>query len=711
MGIRNRLLILLLTVALIPLLAVTALHQVSIRLARQRLGSRTREALDSSARRALEQLLYSHAEIFARERQLVDSLIHRQAREVEIRLAQEALEPSTDGGAGFGFSPDLAPLGDAGQANVQISFGTDESPPETDYRRQQLFLAQDADPLVVADDICRLHTMTTAYHEIYRLAPHGTLWLYTSLENGLHTAYPGGSSELDRQGYDPRQRPWYQKAKTAGEIVRDGPGVDAATAQTIITISAPVRYPDGSFAGVTAIDRTVEGILRNIQLPERWAEGAEKMLVAPPHPADASANRLSVLIHESYVNTDTPWHQEITLETVESRNSDQLVALVSDLWAGIAGVRRMEYNGQDALWAYRPLNAGQVAILVVVPYERITALARNTGEFLLKESTVWLEVTGLGLLGVAVAAMILAARRAKTFTEPIRQLTDAGVRLAGGDYDALVHISTRDELEELGRIFNETGPKLKERERVKRSLELARVIQQNLLPQTAPELAGLDMAGQCVYCDETGGDYYDFIDLPSPNGGTVGVALGDVTGHGIGAALLMASIRSALRAEAQHYGPDLVGLFGQLNRQIVRDTEDDKFVTLFYGLLHQATRSLTWASGGHDPALLYRARTGQIDELGNTGMLLGLIEEAPFEQAGPLSLESGDILVVGTDGIWEARNANGLLFGKDRLFDIMRSGTGQTAQELCATITSHVLEFIGSAPPGDDITLVVVKAT
>jgi len=370
----------------------------------------------------------------------------------------------------------------------------------------------------------------------------------------------------------------------------------------------------------------------------------------------------------------------------------------------------MEHAGERALWAYHPLNAGQAAILLIIPYERVTALARTAEEFLLEESTLWLEVTGLALLVVAAAALILAARRARIFTEPIRELTDASMKLANGNYDVQVQIGTQDELEELGRIFNETVGKLKERQKIKRSLELAKLIQQNLLPQKAPDLAGLDIAGQCVYCDETGGDYYDFIEMPDARGHLVGIALGDVTGHGIGAALLMASIRSALRAEARHYGRDLVGLFGELNKQIVRDTEEDKFVTLFYGLLDQNARSLMWASAGHDPALLYRAESGQIVELGNTGMLMGLIEDAPFEQAGPLSLESGDVLVVGTDGIWEARNYEGRLFGKDRLCDIIRDGAGQTARELCATVTDGVVEFVGSAPRSDDITLIVIKS-
>jgi len=170
----------------------------------------------------------------------------------------------------------------------------------------------------------------------------------------------------------------------------------------------------------------------------------------------------------------------------------------------------------------------------------------------------------------------------------------------------------------------------------------------------------------------------------------------------------MTAARSSLRANTRHHGLDLVRLFQKTNRDLVRDTGADKFLTLFYGVVDDQDRSLTWASGGHDPALWYHAENGVIEELPNTGMLLGIFEDATFEQAGPVPLRSGDVVAVGTDGIWEARDAGGNLFGKERLYEILRQAHG-SAEEICRTILQAVEDFVGSAPRQDDVTIVVLK--
>jgi sigma-B regulation protein RsbU (phosphoserine phosphatase) len=171
----------------------------------------------------------------------------------------------------------------------------------------------------------------------------------------------------------------------------------------------------------------------------------------------------------------------------------------------------------------------------------------------------------------------------------------------------------------------------------------------------------------------------------------------------------MAAVRSSLRTNIRHRGTDLTTLFREVNRDLVRDTGEDKFVTLFYGILDDADHSLTWASGGHDPALWRHADTGEIEELPNTGMLMGIFEDVAFEQADPVHLHSGDVAVIGTDGIWEARGPDGSLFGKERLYKILRETRG-SAQETCAAIVAAVTGFCGPVPQQDDITLIVVQA-
>jgi sigma-B regulation protein RsbU (phosphoserine phosphatase) len=284
------------------------------------------------------------------------------------------------------------------------------------------------------------------------------------------------------------------------------------------------------------------------------------------------------------------------------------------------------------------------------------------------------------------------------------------VKLAQGDFDVRVKIATNDELQQLGDIFNQTGPKLKAMEKMQGSLELARVIQQNLLPRTAPKLEGFELAGNCKYCDETGGDYYDFIESAHLGPGKIGIALGDVTGHGIGAALLMATVRSVLRSNAQHYGTNLTKLFEVLNQHIESDTDYDKFITLFYGILDANQKTLVWVSGGHDPALLYHKETGKIEELPNTGMPVGIMESATYKQDGPVLLKAGDVVVVGTDGIWESQNESGEMFGKDRLRNIIIRESDKSATEICSRIINDVTNFSSPAPQLDDITLVVIKS-
>ena len=172
----------------------------------------------------------------------------------------------------------------------------------------------------------------------------------------------------------------------------------------------------------------------------------------------------------------------------------------------------------------------------------------------------------------------------------------------------------------------------------------------------------------------------------------------------------MANARSVLRSNTQHYGTDLVKLFEVLNRHIEIDTDYDKFMTLFYGILDANQKSLTWVSGGHDPALWYHRNNSQIEELPNTGLPVGIAQEASFEMGGPVSLESGDVIVIGTDGIWEAQNESGEMFGKERLCNIIIRESEKPANEICSQIINDVTNFSSSAPQLDDITLVVIKS-
>jgi sigma-B regulation protein RsbU (phosphoserine phosphatase) len=367
----------------------------------------------------------------------------------------------------------------------------------------------------------------------------------------------------------------------------------------------------------------------------------------------------------------------------------------------------MRSRGREALWAY---GSGDVFPVIVVPNEVVVSDAEAAETVALSKTARVLRWTVFILAASVLAVIALAFLSSRLVTRPIKRLARAAERLGDGDLTTQVAIHTHDELEELGDAFNRMGPQLAQGERMRRSLAVAMEIQQHLLPKQPPSVPGFEIAGKAVYCEETGGDYYDFLEPASVGPNMVGIAIGDVSGHGIGAALLMASARAVLRSLADHEGTDLGNILRALNLHLVQDSSPGRFMTLFYALLDAERRSLTWASAGHDPAMLVHGDTNGIEELGGGGLPLGILAEEKYTQSGPHHLESGDVIVFGTDGIWEAQNAAGTMFGKTRLHEILRECSGGSAQQIRETVAHAVYEFVGARPLADDVTMVVVKA-
>ena len=244
---------------------------------------------------------------------------------------------------------------------------------------------------------------------------------------------------------------------------------------------------------------------------------------------------------------------------------------------------------------------------------------------------------------------------------------------------------------------------------MRRSLSLAREVQQGLLPKKAPVVPNLDIAGKSIYCDETGGDYFDYIFLNHGEDARLAAVIADVSGHGVSAALLMTSVRALLRARAMNSGGP-AEILSHLNRQITRDTEETgQFVTLFYLEVSPRSRSLGWARAGHDPAYFYRAADDKFELLDAPGTALGIRADSIYSgktgQARP-----GDIILLTTDGIFETRRVNDM-FGRERFMDIVRANHRSSAAGLRDVILGEVTDFRGSNLQEDDVTLVVFKFT
>ncbi|MFH1138468.1 MAG: SpoIIE family protein phosphatase [Pseudomonadota bacterium] len=292
---------------------------------------------------------------------------------------------------------------------------------------------------------------------------------------------------------------------------------------------------------------------------------------------------------------------------------------------------------------------------------------------------------------------------------PIEDMARAMEQVEKGDFDVRVGVSADNELGTLAESFNRMIVGLRERYNLKHSLALAMEVQQSLLPSRPPLTPGFQIWGRSLYCDETGGDYYDFFERPGPGGGKTIVAVGDVSEHGIPSALLMASARAMIRQRLA--GPGALALAAaDINRQLTRDIEDSgRFMTLFLAQIDPETRMMDFLSAGHDPALLFDPRAGSFREVGTSGISLGIIENFVFTE-DRIKLESGQIVVIGTDGIWEARNQAGEMFGKERLKNVIKNNREKDARDLVDAVIAAVEGFRGEKERGDDVTLAVIKA-
>jgi sigma-B regulation protein RsbU (phosphoserine phosphatase) len=250
---------------------------------------------------------------------------------------------------------------------------------------------------------------------------------------------------------------------------------------------------------------------------------------------------------------------------------------------------------------------------------------------------------------------------------------------------------------------------LQERIRLKAELDLAVEVQQNLLPQQSLKTEDLDIAGSSIYCDETGGDYYDFLEVCCRDSNHLGLAVGDVSGHGISAALLMASVRASLRCRVTQPG-SIAEIITDVNRLVVDDTrESGNFMTLFYAEITPDDRVLRWVRAGHDPALLYDPSSDTFEELHGMGLALGIDGDYIYQESTMTGLSRGQILLIGTDGVWETNNESGEMFGKKRLEVVIRENASFSSEKILHSIIEDLKDFRGPVKQEDDVTMTVAK--
>jgi serine phosphatase RsbU (regulator of sigma subunit) len=245
-----------------------------------------------------------------------------------------------------------------------------------------------------------------------------------------------------------------------------------------------------------------------------------------------------------------------------------------------------------------------------------------------------------------------------------------------------------------------------EKRRMEEELKVASEIQMRLQPVAPPSLEGWEMTGVSFPCREIGGDYYDFIQRKRDN--RVIIAVGDVSGKGTGAALLMSSLHAAVRAQSQT-GHPIRDVMSEINQYIYENSPPNKFLTLFYGELDPETGTLTYSNGGHNNPFLSRS-TGEVERLDRGGLPIGMMQGVPYQEAS-VQFESGDVLVIYSDGITESVDAQDEEFGEQRLIEVLKQNRSRSSSGIRDRIDEALSRFVGSMAPVDDMTLMIIKRT
>ena len=410
-----------------------------------------------------------------------------------------------------------------------------------------------------------------------------------------HDVSPDGSWEVfhrdEDSGYDPRARPFYLKAKQEGRLVWLPPYVFYNQGVPGVSCAAPL-HDGGQLRGVFSVDfdlNALSDFVAELSVSEHskiFLFTQEGTLLAHPNrrrmvtAARREAGQLLTL-----ADTDDPlvdaYRRELRPEHVQPGGGERFHLF------------DLRHDGTDYLASATAFRVGDDSSGSSARSRRRTTSCRGPAE----------RAPGVcrGRRGVA-GRQLVAAALARRVSGPVQALIGFMGRVGDGDLDARADLGGSREFRRLSAALNRMIADLRDRLRLRHALNVAMEVQQRLLPRRPPRVRGLDIAGHSTYCDETGGDYYDFLVLDEPSPHSVLVALGDVMGHGVAAALVMAGARAVLRDRAGSAG-SLAELMGRLNRMLAADHEGSRFMTMHLAVLDARAGTYRWASAGHDPAL------------------------------------------------------------------------------------------------------------
>ena len=697
MKLRWKFFIVLLLASLVPLAVVSFISFKTSKQLGESISAQTTQALSETVQREIVSATENYAMITGRSKLSAELALHLLISEAEKILADPL--PSTshiyyaeDFDNPASAPEDLAPSKD----HMMIREDGKLVPKKISKNYPNFFIPSTVERSSIYDDVSRFAGLSPALKSIAGEFGQLIFWIYASLESGVHISYPGhGGYPRD---YDPRQRPWYTQARNIkdGQVHWGQPIADATTNQLTFTVSGPISKPDGSFAGVAAIDVLIPKVLLQSQISSQWSDKMQSFLVG----ASEKEGPFWIL-SQRQGEAGTVGEEAAMIEIEEDPDFIKLPPLFANEKVGNV---EMKYQGVDSFWAYAQIFPG-LYFVIISPKSLVMELPQKVADsfelYWREQKNVSITVVLLVVIVVAISTLLISRANTKTILSIVRGFE----KLEQGDFSARLNVNFNDERDHIISSFNRIMPKLDEHLKMSRALGLAHEVQQSLLPNKNPILQGFDIAGKSTYCDETGGDYYDFLQVSDDK---LVVVVGDVSGHGVSSALLMATARALVMLRSSMPGP-AASIINDVNRHLSLDTsETGNFMTFFYCELKELSREISWVRAGHDPAIIYDPESDEFDELKGRGLAMGLDYSFEYEESKRV-LGLGQIILIGTDGIWEMRNEQGEMFGKERLKKILRENSSLLAAEMVLVIDDALGNFRGKAQFEDDITLVVIK--
>lgn len=390
-----------------------------------------------------------------------------------------------------------------------------------------------------------------------------------------------------------------------------------------------------------------------------------------------------------------------TVQKLTEHNVGDHGVIDKDAWAEMQGKKLGTIFGEGAppkdVCVFYQLDQAPWTLVVVAPGEKVLQPLINFRQ-------IYLTITFGAALIILLIIYILTSR----INRDINQVSDAAAELAQGHFGAPLPVRSRDEIGVLNHNFNEMTEQLKEGVQLQQAMQIAHEVQQTLLPDTGYHENGIEIAGTSQYSDETGGDYFDILQFNNDSK-ELAVAVADVVGHGIGAALLMATTRALLRSRLSQTG-DVAQITSDVNNLLCKDTmKANNFVTLFLLLIDTDKQTFSWVRAGHEPAIVYTPSNKNFGSLMGQGIALGISDDFYYQQECISFFDEEQIILIGSDGVWDAENKTGEQFGKERIHRLLEETAHFSAQEIVKHIIQAINAFQGDNKQIDDITLVIIK--